>query len=118
MACLKIIPKMLPRIKPIGLAIHLAGPKKPIITMHGKAGAGKTHNGGSPILDLPTVSPAARHLSCDSFLLMVVLTGTGKGFCSGGRVDEINRPLMQSNYRAYELLFFSRIICHPLVAPQ
>jgi enoyl-CoA hydratase/carnithine racemase len=41
---------------------------------------------------------------------VVVLTGTGKGFCSGGRVDEIIGPLL--NMKGDELYRFTRMTCN------
>ena len=41
---------------------------------------------------------------------VVVLTGTGKGFCSGGRVDDIIGPLLKM--KGDELYKFTRMTCN------
>ena len=41
---------------------------------------------------------------------VVVLTGTGKGFCSGGRVDDIIGPLLKM--KGDELYRFTRMTCN------
>jgi enoyl-CoA hydratase/carnithine racemase len=46
----------------------------------------------------------------DDAVKVVVLTGTGKGFCSGGRVDEIIGPLLKMN--GEELYQFTRMTCN------
>src|SRR5918999_4225496 len=46
----------------------------------------------------------------DDTVKVVVLTGTGKGFCSGGRVDEIIGPLLKMN--GDELYQFTRMTCN------
>ena len=46
----------------------------------------------------------------DDAVKVVVLTGTGKGFCSGGRVDEIIGPLLKMN--GDELYQFTRMTCN------
>ncbi len=46
----------------------------------------------------------------DDAVKVVVLTGTGKGFCSGGRVDEIIGPLLKM--RGDELYQFTRMSCN------
>ena len=46
----------------------------------------------------------------DDSVKVVVLTGTGKGFCSGGRVDEIIGPLLKM--KSDELYRFTRMTCN------
>jgi enoyl-CoA hydratase/carnithine racemase len=46
----------------------------------------------------------------DDSVKIVVLTGTGKGFCSGGRVDEIIGPLLKM--KGDELYQFTRMTCN------
>jgi enoyl-CoA hydratase/carnithine racemase len=46
----------------------------------------------------------------DHAVQVVVLTGTGKGFCSGGSVDEIIGPLLKMN--GEELHQFTRMTCN------
>src|SRR5688572_4111789 len=46
----------------------------------------------------------------DDSVKVVVLTGTGKGFCSGGRVDEIIGPLLKM--KGDELYKFTRMTCN------
>lgn len=46
----------------------------------------------------------------DNAVKVVVLTGTGKGFCSGGRVDEIIGPLLKM--KGDELYQFTRMTCN------
>ena len=46
----------------------------------------------------------------DTAVKVVVLTGTGKGFCSGGRVDEIIGPLLKMT--GDELFKFTRMTCN------
>jgi enoyl-CoA hydratase/carnithine racemase len=46
----------------------------------------------------------------DDAVKVVVLTGTGKGFCSGGRVDEIIGPLLKM--KGDELYRFTRMTCN------
>jgi enoyl-CoA hydratase/carnithine racemase len=46
----------------------------------------------------------------DDAVKVVVLTGTGKGFCSGGRVDEIIGPLLKM--KGDELYQFTRMTCN------
>ena len=46
----------------------------------------------------------------DTSVKVVVLTGTGKGFCSGGRVDEIIGPLLKMT--GDELFKFTRMTCN------
>ena len=46
----------------------------------------------------------------DNEVKVVVLTGTGKGFCSGGRVDEIIGPLLKM--KGDELYQFTRMTCN------
>jgi enoyl-CoA hydratase/carnithine racemase len=46
----------------------------------------------------------------DTAVKVVVLTGTGKGFCSGGRVDEIIGPLLKM--KGDELYKFTRMTCN------
>jgi enoyl-CoA hydratase/carnithine racemase len=46
----------------------------------------------------------------DESVRVVVLTGTGKGFCSGGRVDDIIGPLLKM--KADELYRFTRMTCN------
>jgi enoyl-CoA hydratase/carnithine racemase len=46
----------------------------------------------------------------DDSVKVVVLTGTGKGFCSGGRVDEIIGPLLKM--KGDELYQFTRMTCN------
>ena len=49
-------------------------------------------------------------LADDGGVKVVVLTGTGKGFCSGGRVDEIIGPLLKM--KGDELYKFTRMTCN------
>jgi enoyl-CoA hydratase/carnithine racemase len=49
-------------------------------------------------------------LAHDPTVKVVVLTGTGKGFCSGGRVDDIIGPLLKM--RGDELYKFTRMTCN------
>lgn len=49
-------------------------------------------------------------LADDPTVKVVVLTGTGKGFCSGGRVDEIIGPLLKM--KGDELYKFTRMTCN------
>ena len=46
----------------------------------------------------------------DRTVKVVVLTGTGKGFCSGGRVDNIIGPLLKM--KGDELYQFTRMTCN------
>ena len=46
----------------------------------------------------------------DANVNVVVLTGTGKGFCSGGRVDDIIGPLLKM--KGDELYKFTRATCN------
>jgi enoyl-CoA hydratase/carnithine racemase len=46
----------------------------------------------------------------DDTVKVVVLTGTGKGFCSGGRVDDIIGPLLKM--KGDELYKFTRMTCN------
>jgi enoyl-CoA hydratase/carnithine racemase len=46
----------------------------------------------------------------DQTVKVVVLTGTGKGFCSGGRVDDIIGPLLKM--KGDELYKFTRMTCN------
>ena len=46
----------------------------------------------------------------DKTVKVVVLTGTGKGFCSGGRVDDIIGPLFKM--KGDELYKFTRMTCN------
>ncbi|MGB7946403.1 MAG: enoyl-CoA hydratase family protein [Candidatus Binatia bacterium] len=46
----------------------------------------------------------------DDRIKVVVLTGTGKGFCSGGRVDDIIGPLLKM--KGDELYDFTRMTCN------
>jgi enoyl-CoA hydratase/carnithine racemase len=46
----------------------------------------------------------------DKAVKVVVLTGTGKGFCSGGRVDNIIGPLLKM--KGDELYQFTRMTCN------
>ena len=46
----------------------------------------------------------------DDDVKVVVLTGTGKGFCAGGRVDEIIGPLLKM--KGEELYQFTRMTCN------
>ena len=46
----------------------------------------------------------------DPMVKVVVLTGTGKGFCSGGRVDDIIGPLLKM--KGDELYKFTRMTCN------
>jgi enoyl-CoA hydratase/carnithine racemase len=50
-----------------------------------------------------------RALSTEPAVRAVVLTGTGKAFCSGGDVHEIIGPLISRDYRG--LLDFTRMTC-------
>ena len=47
--------------------------------------------------DLERITAEMAH---DTTVKVVVLTGTGKGFCSGGRVDDIIGPLLGGNILA------------------
>ena len=49
-------------------------------------------------------------MAYDTAVKVVVLTGTGKGFCSGGRVDEIIGPLLKM--KGDELYKFTRMTCN------
>jgi enoyl-CoA hydratase/carnithine racemase len=49
-------------------------------------------------------------LADDPTVKVVVLTGTGKGFCSGGRVDDIIGPLLKM--KGNELYKFTRMTCN------
>ena len=49
-------------------------------------------------------------LAHDQAVKVVVLTGTGKGFCSGGRVDDIIGPLLKM--KGDELYDFTRMTCN------
>ncbi len=49
-------------------------------------------------------------LADDDTAKVVVLTGTGKGFCSGGRVDDIIGPLLKM--KGDELYKFTRMTCN------
>lgn len=49
-------------------------------------------------------------LAHDAAVKVVVLTGTGKGFCSGGRVDDIIGPLLKM--KGDELYQFTRMTCN------
>lgn len=49
-------------------------------------------------------------LATDKSVKVVVLTGTGKGFCSGGRVDDIIGPLLKM--KGDELYQFTRMTCN------
>ena len=49
-------------------------------------------------------------LAQDDSVKVVVLTGTGKGFCSGGRVDDIIGPLLKM--KGDELYKFTRMTCN------
>ena len=49
-------------------------------------------------------------LADDPTVKVVVLTGTGKGFCSGGRVDDIIGPLLKM--KGDELYKFTRMTCN------
>lgn len=49
-------------------------------------------------------------LAIDKSVKVVVLTGTGKGFCSGGRVDDIIGPLLKM--KGDELYQFTRMTCN------
>jgi enoyl-CoA hydratase/carnithine racemase len=49
-------------------------------------------------------------LAHDPGVKVVVLTGTGKGFCSGGRVDDIIGPLLKM--KGDELYKFTRMTCN------
>src|ERR1044071_6769241 len=49
-------------------------------------------------------------LGHDSTVKIVVLTGTGKGFCSGGSVNEIIGPLLKMN--SEDRLKFTRMTCN------
>jgi enoyl-CoA hydratase/carnithine racemase len=49
-------------------------------------------------------------LATDDKVKVVVLTGTGKGFCSGGRVDDIIGPLLKM--KGDELYKFTRMTCN------
>src|SRR5262250_1350308 len=49
-------------------------------------------------------------LAHDNKVKVVVLTGTGKGFCSGGSVNDIIGPLLKM--RGDELYNFTRMTCN------
>jgi enoyl-CoA hydratase/carnithine racemase len=49
-------------------------------------------------------------LAHDDTVKVVVLTGTGKGFCSGGRVDDIIGPLLKM--KGDELYQFTHMTCN------
>ena len=49
-------------------------------------------------------------LAHDDSVRSIVLTGTGKGFCSGGRVDDIIGPLLKM--KGDELYKFTRMTCN------
>lgn len=49
-------------------------------------------------------------LADEASVKVVVLTGTGKGFCSGGRVDDIIGPLLKM--KGDELYKFTRMTCN------
>ena len=49
-------------------------------------------------------------MAYDNTVKVVVLTGTGKGFCSGGRVDDIIGPLLKM--KGDELYKFTRMTCN------
>jgi enoyl-CoA hydratase/carnithine racemase len=57
--------------------------------------------------DLEKITAELAH---DLAVKVVVLTGTGKGFCSGGRVDDIIGPLLKM--RGDELYKFTRMTCN------
>ena len=57
--------------------------------------------------DLESIFAEMAH---DDTVKVVVLTGTGKGFCSGGRVDEIIGPLLKM--KSDELYQFTRMTCN------
>jgi enoyl-CoA hydratase/carnithine racemase len=50
-----------------------------------------------------------QHLSRDRTVRVVVLTGSGKAFCTGGDVHEIIGPLLERDYQG--LLAFTRLTC-------
>jgi len=54
--------------------------------------------------DLEKITAELAH---DVAVKVVVLTGTGKGFCSGGRVDEIIGPLLKM--KGDEIYKFTRM---------
>ncbi len=57
--------------------------------------------------DLEKITSEFAH---DPTVKVVVLTGTGKGFCSGGRVDDIIGPLLKM--KGDELYKFTRMTCN------
>jgi enoyl-CoA hydratase/carnithine racemase len=57
--------------------------------------------------DLEKITAEMAH---DNTVKVVVLTGTGKGFCSGGRVDDIIGPLLKM--KGDELYKFTRMTCN------
>jgi enoyl-CoA hydratase/carnithine racemase len=57
--------------------------------------------------DLEKITAESAH---DPTVKVVVLTGTGKGFCSGGRVDDIIGPLLKM--KGDELYKFTRMTCN------
>ena len=57
--------------------------------------------------DLEKITAELAH---DDTAKVVVLTGTGKGFCSGGRVDDIIGPLLKM--KGDELYKFTRMTCN------
>jgi enoyl-CoA hydratase/carnithine racemase len=57
--------------------------------------------------DLEKITAEMAH---DNTVKVVVLTGTGKGFCSGGRIDDIIGPLLKM--KGDELYKFTRMTCN------
>src|SRR6266496_6335103 len=57
--------------------------------------------------DLEKITAEMAH---DKTVKVIVLTGTGKGFCSGGRVDDIIGPLLKM--KGDELYKFTRMTCN------
>jgi enoyl-CoA hydratase/carnithine racemase len=49
-------------------------------------------------------------VACDDAAKVIVLTGTGKGFCSGGSVNDIIGPLLKM--KGGELYKFTRMTCN------